>query len=470
MSQTTQKKANTFFQASIHVFVPLMRIKKEWEADFIKNRLQIFPDSSIRNTEAELWYWELTGKEQDFSYSYCKIKEWDKTKEIVCRKLTIRLFLVRFTSRLNPKGRYYLVLGTGIDRNFSDGKVCNDKDLIYLKKAFYERGKQGLCGLTGDAPNYHDWLNTVVEQITGRKSNGHFNRHYVVNVKAAKSDYENFEKEYSEGEPQKYEEVINGADRLAYALLYGNDNIEVVPDETILEVFKNTFTNNFTQKMFAGNKTIVFFKTHSDAKCYCKDYRESPFDANFGTALNVFDICFVMEAKFKLKSIQKMMLGLHPFRTKRVLASISGYMSINPFHLAEIKKRTDYLYEALGVNDILETVMKQGTLHAESNSAKLTHKLNMRVSLLTLFTVFLAVLQLIVSILCCNTCDNNSKNLSDMCNCFFGGVELQGGCCAIIGVLLGLVLAASIITMAVYQVMSFNKLKDIERELKSLNN
>ena len=454
------EEANTIFQASFHVFIPLRHIKKEWETDFANNRQQVVPDSRIRNTEAKLWYWELKGREQDFSYSYCQTLEDGKQKVVASRKVTLRLFLVKFVSdQLNRNGRYHLVVGIGIDREFADGVICSDKDLIYLKKAFYEKGDAGLHSPIGGESNFHDWLGVLVEQITGCKSNGHFNRHYVVNIKAAKGD---FDYEYNEGEPKQYEEVIDDADRFAYALLYGNDNIEVVPDETIEKAFKHTFTNNISQKMFAANKTIVFFKTHSDPHCCYNDDKEPAFDANFGTALNVFDICFVIEAKFKLKGIQKMMQGFHPFRTRRVLSS--GYMNVNPFHLAEIKKRTDYLYEALGVNALFQTVKEQGTLQSESSTAQLAHKLNTNVFWLTVLTVFLAALQLLVSILCCN----NSNNSSDMCNCFFGGTEFQGGCCAVVGCLLFIVLAASIITMAVYQVKSFYKLKDIEGEIENL--
>lgn len=464
MSKTDLQETITLFQASMHVFIPLKHIKKEWKANFANNCQRIAPEPIIRNTEAELWYWELIGKEQEFSFHSCITKEGDRKKEIISRKITLHLYLVKFvSSQLNPKGRYHLVLGTGIDRKFSDDTVCDEKDLIYLKKAFYEQGNKGLQSPTAGIPSFNDWLSSVVEDISGRKPNGHFNRHYIVNIKATKGD---FDKEYYEDEPKRYEKVINGADRLAYALLYGNNNIEVVPEETINEAFKNTFTNNISQKMFAGNKTIVFFKTHSDIKCCFEEgNREKPFDYNFGTALNVFDICFVMEAKFKLKSIQKMMQGHHPFRTKRALASISDYMNVNPFHLAEIKKRTDYLYEALGVNSLFLTVKEQGVLLSESSTAVLSFKLNTKVKWLTVLTVLLAALQLVVSILCCN----NSNNSSSMCDCFFGGTELQGSCCAVIGCLLFIVLAASIIVSCVYQVMSYFKLKDIEREIKNQN-
>ncbi len=467
MTQIAQEEKSTIFQASLHVFIPLKHIKKDWKADFIKGSSQVDLDPRIRNTEAELWYWELKGKEQDFSYRYCIVHEESKEKEIIIRQVTLRLFLVKFISeQLNPDGRYYLVIGTGIDKNFTDGTPCSDKDLIYLKKAFYERREAGLYSGIVSVTYFYEWLSTLVKQIGGYNPDGHFNRHYVLNIKAAQDD---FDKDYYGGEAKPYEEVIVEADRLAYALLYGNDNVEVVPEKTIQDTFKDSFTNNFTQKMFAGNKTIVFFKTHSDTVNRCEKNVEPPFDANFGTALNVFDICFVMEAKFKLKSIQRLMRGFHPFRTRKVLASISVYLNINPFHLAEIKKRTDYLYEALGVNALLQTVKEQGSLLSESSTAQLAHKLDLRVLLLTILMTILAGLQLIVSILCCNICDYNSKTISDMCNCIPESAGCIGSCCAVVSVLLGFVLAASIIVMAVYQVMSFYKLRNIERELRSLN-
>lgn len=460
MTQITQEEKSTIFQASLHVFIPLKHIKKDWKTDFAKSSTQVDLDPRIRNTEAELWYWELKEKEQDFSYRYCIVHKESKEKEFIARTVTLRLFLVKFVSKqLNPDGRYYLVIGTGIDKRFTDGTPCSDKDLIYLKKAFYERREAGLYSGIVSVTYFYEWLSTLVKQIGGYNPDGHFNRHYVLNIKAAQDD---FEKDYYEGDAKPYEEIIVGADRLAYALLYGNDNVEVVPEETIQDSFKNSFTNSFTQKMFAGNKTIVFFKTHSDGLGRCKKNVEPPFDANFGTALNVFDICFVMEAKFMLKSIQRLMKGFHPFRTKRALASISDYMNINPFHLAEIKKRTDYLYEALGVNSLFLTVKEQGVLLSESSTAVLSFKLNTKVKWLTVLTVLLAALQLVVSILCYN----NSDNSLSMGGCFFGSTEFQGGCCAIVGCLLFIVLAASIIVTAVYQVKSFYKLMDIEREIK----
>ncbi len=56
-----------------------------------------------------------------------------------------------------------------------------------------------------------------------------------------------------------------------------------------------------------------------------------------------------------------------------------------------------------------------------------------------------------------------------MCNCIPESAGCIGSCCAVVDVLLGLVLAASIIVMAVYQVKSFYKLTDIKKELDKIN-
>ena len=351
-----------------------------------------------------------------------------------------------------------MVIGTGLDRCLPDNSLYSQEDLIYLKKAFYERCKEGFQCTNGGTPYFHDWLDNLIGELTGKSCNGHFNRHYIFNIhavllKSGKAHRrQDFTDEYYNGIVRSYEEVIQDADRLAYSLIYGNDNIAVVPSQTIEKEFESTITNNISQKMFAGNKTIVFFKTHGDSR------QRDSFEVNFGSALNAFDMCFVMEAKFYLKHLQKMMQGNHPFKTRRVLAAISGYMNVNPFHLAEIKKRTDYLYEALGVNSLFQTVRQQGELHSEADTALLTHKLNIKIGLLTLLMAILAALQLIVSILCCN--NSNKPNIStSMCNCMFSGIDSPTGCCAVVCCLLFIVLVASIIVSAIYQVMSYYRLK-----------
>ena len=451
------------FKAAFYFFVPIDKLINEYRSRYDDNHRGMKKDSLIRNSDGEIYYCVLDEFNHLFKYEY----------DNRSRTVELKVFLIKHSCSLNIKGRFYLVVGTGIDMIFKDGQLCDSRDLIKLKKAFYEHGKKGLFYEEGDENiTLRKWLDENLKKITGRDYNGKYGRHYIVNIKVVKVEQleylpRQFAKKYYQNEDEKvysYYDVIEGADELAYALLYGNDNIKAVPIKTIKETFKDTYFNNKAEKMFAGNETIVFIKTRGKYPTQ-KMNISAPLFIGIESLLNILDICMVMEAKHKLKRIQRLMQDNHPSEIKDALANISQYLSKNPFRLSEIDRRTEYLYNVLGVKKLFDVVMKQGELLSESSNIRMTMSINVRMYLLAGITLGIGGLDLLVSILCCD----NFNNSSDMCNCFSGGAELQGSCCAVIGVLLSLVLAASIITMAVYQVKSFYKLKDIEDEMKELN-
>ena len=158
-----------------------------------------------------------------------------------------------------------------------------------------------------------------------------------------------------------------------------------------------------------------------------------------------------------------------PQNIKDALASISSYLATNPYRLGEYGQRVKMLYRNMGIIELLNSIKVQGNLLSDAKEIENNERLNRRVYVLTAITVVVGVMSLIVSILCCSTSGDNSKTISDMCNCIPESTGYIGSCCAVVGVLLGLVLAASIIVMAVYQVKSFYKLKDIEGEIKNIN-
>ena len=201
-------------------------------------------------------------------------------------------------------------------------------------------------------------------------------------------------------------------------------------------------------------------KENKDKK---KEFNEEPLKNQ-----NVFDIFIVMEAKYRLKHIEKTLRQGNPSSIKDALASISAYLNSNPYHLGEYNKRILMLYRKLGVNHLLQSVKDQGNLLADARKIEMENRLNYRVYALTAVTVLIGIFGLIVSILCCNTCDDQSNHLSNMSNYVLDSTCGLTGCCTIIGVLLGLVLAASVIVTCVYQVKSYYKLKDIEEEIRNL--
>lgn len=449
------------FKAGYYFFVPIEKITKGYRIRFEKNHQHLLKESRIVNSDGEIDYITLEEHGHTFKYEF-----EDKRREI-----DLKVFLIRHVCSINTNGRFYLVVGTGIDMVFKDGHLCNETDLIKLKKAFYERDREGLFYEIGDETiALRTWLDKKLEQIAGQEYKGKYGRHYIVNIQAVATSNQNniaeqFAQEYYKTEINvpSYNEVLCNADKLAYSLLYGNDNISVIPDETVRDAFKDTYFNNKAEKLFAGGKTIVFLKTrHEKPETIPRVNRLLPLDVNIQGLINILDICMVMEAKHKLKSIQKMMRNNHPSEIKDALADMSQYLSKNPFRLSEIDKRTEYLYQTLGVKKLYDVVMKQGELLSEASNIRMNISINMRMYVLAGITLGVGGLDLLMSILC----RNSSNQSSYMCNCLFGGAEPQSGCCAVVGVLFGLMLAACIITMLVFQGKSFYKLKNIEKSIR----
>jgi hypothetical protein len=182
-------------------------------------------------------------------------------------------------------------------------------------------------------------------------------------------------------------------------------------------------SNNKSEKLFAGHKTMVYLHTHHPYQWEPEKENKtksinSDIDSISGNFL-LYDICLVMEAKFKLKSIQENLSKEHPSDIKGALSEMSGYLNVNPYHLGEYGRRTKYIYRIMGVKDLWGTVLTQGNLSSSAREIELNEHLSHRVFALTAITVVIGALSLMVSILCCNY----SNNSSDMSNCFFSEVQ-----------------------------------------------
>lgn len=494
------------FMVAMYSFIPLDGIKRKYKHAFADIE-PTKPSNLIKYTKARYSKIELTGvnsvpkadkdckwkkvemenvsiPEFHFDYRY-KQKDYK-------RFVTLRFWIVKFSSSLNLKERYYLVASTCVDKAFTllstssslyTDDICTLQDIIHLKQSFYggnEKSELYYLNEKDEHISILKKLDEVIKEVTGKESNGKYGRHYALDVygvdiqsKGSIDSLETlkrvFSKAYYSKETKSYDEVVAEHEKLIYGLIYGNENSDVLPSDTIKDALMAGFSNNKSERLFAGHKTMVYLHTHHpyqwepEKESWTKSIN-SDIDSISGNFL-LYDICLMMEAKFKLKSIQKNLSKEHPSDIKGALSAMSGYLNVNPYHLGEYGRRAKYIYLTMGVRDLFETVMTQGNLCSSAKEIELNEHLSHRVYALTAITVVIGALSLVVSILCCN----NSNKPSNMCNCFLGGAEFQGGCCAVIGCLLFIVLAASIITMAVYQVKSFYKLNKIEEEVKKIN-
>lgn len=485
------------YMATLYSFIRLKgRPKGTFLSMFSKNET-ILPLCLIKYLDAKFRYVQLKDETRTFYYDYKdKGKEFNRSVEMEC-------WLVSFSSRIKRHWSYYLVTTISIDKSFAkkgtiefgQKEFCSAQDLVHLKKAFYgdDENKEDYKGLfyydNGSKRDIKTWLDRTVEGITGKNPKGHYGRHYLMDIcgvnlwqdkpfcwqRRETKEYSHaslkvaFSKAYYTPTAKPYEKVIENYKEFVYGLIYGNENNTVIPPVTLDETLDDSFSNNLSERIFAGHKTEVFLHTHhpypwkKENTGKKKEINNEPLKNQ-----NVFDIFIVMEAKNRLKHIESTLRQGSPSSIKDALASISAYLSSNPYHLGEYTKRILMLYRKLGVNHLLKSVKEQGNFLADARKIEMENRLNYRVYALTAVTVLIGIFGLIVSIICCNTCDEQSYLSSNMSNLVLDSTCGLVGCCAIVGVLLGLVLAASVIVSCVYQVMSYYKLKDIEGEIRNL--
>lgn len=479
-------KQNIFI-VTLYSFIPLEGKPKGEYKELMRGASVVEPDRLLKYTAAHFSVKELKDEGGDFYFEY----NIAGTK--VNRKVQFRVWLYEFSSVINKKGRYYLVTTISIDKSFGDkdenpqfpfslSGICTAQDIAQLKKAVYGGDDHGLYYFDGSKKHHlHYYLNHLVEKITGKNPHGKYGRHYIVDICSVgisknqrigsyKQLTELFSKEYYSTNRKPLDEVVENYRELVYGLFFGNENNEVIPEDALQKTLRSSFSNNKTERLFAYHKTIVFLHTHHPYPWKPEhEGKQKKLNDNVQNDKIVFDAFLVMEARLKLKSIGRTLRLGQPQNIKDALASISSYLATNPYRLGEYGQRGKMLYRNMGIIELLNSIQVQGNLLSDAKEIENNEKLNRRVHVLTAITVVVGILSLIVSILCCNTSDDNPKTVSDMCNCIPESTNCIGSCCAVVGVLLGLVLAASIIVIAVYQVKSFYKLTDIKKELDKIN-
>lgn len=399
---------------------------------------------------------------QDFYYSY-RYHGRDYT-----RKVELKTYILRYIH--HSFAQYYLVVGTGVDKVFDRSNpkdLCTDQDIVQLRKAFYSQGNEGLH-YSDQGQTIHffqDWLNKQIENISGVNPDGHFDRHFIVNVvgvntstnvKTTKDLDENFNKEFTSEPYQPLDNVIPDCDRWAYGLIFGNDNYERVPDQQVRNVISIPFSNNVTERTYAGYKSIVSIRSHYHRTLNGHANIDHLNRIDLPHAHNIAAICHIMHIKRQLQRIRAMLNRSSASEIRTALSDIAMLIDFKPTGLRELDGKFEYISRTMGINRIFENLRQMGTLKADANNIKNTNKLNTWMAALTAATVLIGLFQLINS--------QYSNNTTTMHT--FDSICIQIG--VLVLILLGVALCVSIIVLAIYQVKSHSKITEIRNKINCL--
>lgn len=470
-------KQNVYI-ASIYAFIPLHKLAIQYKERFDTSpRESINMPSFALRPKVTCHYVSLKEKTQPFYYTY--------RQDGAChtRKVDMHVYILKtVVGKENPQNRFYLVIGTSIDKvfpnpnqyhgSFSDMDLCTPHDITYLKKAFYQKGSEGFHYPLNDPTVFlmSDWLDSLVTAVSGIMSRGEYGRHYLINILGVNTETsrhtieqltKDFEESYFSESFEKLHNVIPECDSWAYGLIFGNDNYQRVDEKQIQDVISHPFSNNTTERTYAGDNTIVFIGTHYPYSLKDREPEGCPFSAELKYAQNIQEICTIMNVRRKLKNIGKILTEENAPTIKEALRDIAEYIANKPSGLRELDWKMEYFYEAMGINKKFDHIKMIGELSADATNLKNTNRLNILVTFLTGITVVTSLVQIFFS-------NNFNISLSDMCNCISIGTCIPGECYAVIMLTVCLLLTACIVVLTIYQVRAFYKLEDFVKIIKRI--
>lgn len=266
----------------------------------------------------------------------------------------------------------------------------------------------------------------------------------------------NFREAFDNEAYQSIENVIPECDQWAYGLIFGNDNYERVPEQQVRKVISTPFSNNVTERTYAGYKSIVSIRSHYHCSFKDHPYKEDLYGIDLLHADNIAAICHIMHIKRQLRRIGQMLNHSSASEIRTALGDIAVLIGHKPTGLRELDGKFEYYSRTMGITQSFANLRQMGTLKADANNIKNTKILNIWMAVLTAATVLIGLFQLINS-----QYTNISTTMPNFENIF-----AQIG--VLVLILLGVALCVSIIVLAIYQVKSHSKITEIRNKINCL--
>lgn len=418
------------------------------------------------------------------------------------RKITAKAYLLGYRMHHSDKTEmFFLVVGVQVDKCFEEsyadptsavnqdlqGRVCTDRDLIYLQKAFYDSNKADVGN--GDGLFYplhsptlslQQWVSRLISDL-GDKHAGQIRFEYSISDVLsldALLDGNYDEKELAKKVSEKYyapcgKENVLGRDNLTFALclLNGNININNVASSEVEEYRSHATTNNKYEQTFVDKGGILLLRTHYSFDLNAQQEQQRAAGClkytlpnGLNDVQNLFELCSVLYAKRRLGKISSRMSKNDLRGTKAVLANMAHYLNMQQAHVVSMDAKMAFVYERIGVTAEFEALKQEGVLRYDAYSLKLSSSINVIGVVIAAVAFILTAMQIV---------QNYKYNRLSMskCNCTHDVVirELPCPCvpdCCHDPIIFGLcVLIALLVLLGLYYFVCWPLIRKIHREL-----
>ena len=435
--------AQNVYMLSMAFLVPLRRLKAKYvclqtKEDKDDDRVTALDTPFVLYPNAICRCWVIEGSADIFpitSNVFYFNSNYNGVNSVI-REIEVTPLLMELNLGKKFRSQYFLVLKTGIDKVFGKEQTicssldfCTEFDIVNLKKAFFERGKNELCmNQYGFGTHFYDWLQIILLELEGKKGKNVQLSYTVIDACVQKMDVNAtpnmiaaINKDYTES--YYHNGVKNPMDNylrqkvcllqpngvvmespvperhFVYGALYANDNFMMADRKCVDKTVATAYSNNHVEKYWADDETIVHIKTNSPFY-YSKDKREQKLKGKLDEELPILlDMSMLAYIKLRLQRFKQMHRYLSAQEIEDSLGVFADFLYGKLFNQTELDKRMDYFVEQFRLHRMFNEIREVVIPRKNSMEIAFLHNMNIWVLLVGVLTLLVTIIGLFVTLL-----------------------------------------------------------------------
>jgi len=443
---TVTSMAQNVYMVSMAFLVPLRKLKAKYVWQRLKHDNKGQGDEKVKTLEtpfalypnASCRYWVVEGcadiypvTSNVFYFRSC----YNGVDKIV-REITVTPLLMELKLGKKHSCQYFLVLKVSVDKVFGKKKTqysssdfCTEFDIVNLKKAFFDRGENGLCmNEYGFGTYLYDWLRIILLELEGQRRRDIQLSYTVIdvstqkiNVTATQNTVAAVNEEFMTAYYRNYTQSLigdylkqricllqrNGAvqessvpeSHFVYGMLYANDNFIMADRSAVERIVNMAYSNNKVEKYWADDETIVHVKAGSPYYCSLGPHKQV-LTGNLEKELpTLLDMGMLIAIKLRLQRFNLRHRCLSAQEIENSLGVVADFLYGKLFNQTELDKRMDYFVEQFHLRRMFNEL--QGVAVPRKNSMEIgfLHNMNIWVLLVGVFTLLVTIIGLFVTLL-----------------------------------------------------------------------
>lgn len=431
---TVISMAQNVYMVSMAFLVPLRKVKAKYIR--LRNNVIVLDTPFVLYPNALCRCWTIDVSTDIFTSNVFYFHSSYNGVDSVIREIEVTPLLMELNLGKKFRSQYFLVLKIGVDKVFGKKQTlfssldfCTEFDIVNLKKAFFERGKDGLCmNQYGFGTYFNDWLRIILLELEGKKRKNVQLSYTVIDAcvqkmdvsatlnaiatinkdftasyyhYCAKSPIDNYLRQnVSLLQPNGVVKESSVPERyFVYGALYANDNFMMADRKCVDKMVAAAYSNNNVEKYWADDETIVHIKTNSPYY-YSKDKREQKLEGNFDEELPILlDMSMLAYIKLRLQRFKQVHRYLSAQEIEDSFGVVADFLYGKLFNLTELDKRMDYFVEQFHLHRMFNEIQRVVIPRKNSMEIAFLHSMNIWVLLVGVLTLLVTIINLFVTLL-----------------------------------------------------------------------